>query len=403
MTAASFRTGWFGQVLTILSVAGVSVATAVPARSAGPLRDMRRPSHQSLVRPVAVFGSDDRTNVPREFEQVARKIGLLFNNRTRTVCTAFCVAENIVATASHCLGRSSGKVPTRYSDFVFARDFDRIRDFSRIEGASRGAGGQHILAGSYGLKTRPPIDAINDWALFRLDRKGCPGGGLPFAVMSSGDLMGEAAKGRIFQISYHRDWAQWRPAFAKACPVGRDFKAASWKTISSEFVNPESMVLHTCDTGGGSSGSPVFAMTANGPAVVAINVGTYVQSDLPSGKRGREATAKMEIETVANTAVNAEIFIAHIERLASAAILPSTQSIKELQDLLIARGFLADVADGSYGPKLKAAIVAYERANGLPPSGLATKELLLRLTAQAAHAARSGALAPTRSHPSGLR
>ena len=383
-----------------LATAALAAIPVLPAFGWGPERDLQRPDIRSLVRPVAVFGPDDRSNVPRQLDNVARKVGLLFNNKTRTVCTAFCVSENIVATASHCLARSTGKVATAYSDFVFARDFDRSRDFSRIEGASRNAGGQHILFGSFGLRTRPPIDAINDWALVRLDRRGCPGGGLPFAVMTGEAIIAEAARGKIFQISYHRDWAQWRPAYASGCRVGRDFKAADWRTISSEFLNPEKMVLHTCDTGGGSSGSPVLAMTRNGPAVVAINVGTYVQSDVPSGKRDEASAGKMKMETVANTAVNAEIFAPQVELLASAAILATPQSIKHLQELLIARGLLTDAADGSYGPKLKAAIVAYERANGLPSTGLATRELLQRLTAQAG---RAGSVTPTRATPHSLR
>jgi hypothetical protein len=44
------------------------------------------------VHPVAVFGTDDRVALPAKYKDVQQKIGLLFNMRSRTVCTAFCGA-----------------------------------------------------------------------------------------------------------------------------------------------------------------------------------------------------------------------------------------------------------------------------------------------------------------------
>src|SRR5690349_1075459 len=57
----------------------------------------------SLVERVAVFGADDRQPVPSKYQATAQSIGVLFNNQTRTVCTAFCVGDAIIATAAHCL------------------------------------------------------------------------------------------------------------------------------------------------------------------------------------------------------------------------------------------------------------------------------------------------------------
>ena len=57
----------------------------------------------SAVQPVAVFGTDDRVPLPAKYKDVQEKIGLLFNVRGRTVCTAFCVASDVIATAGHCL------------------------------------------------------------------------------------------------------------------------------------------------------------------------------------------------------------------------------------------------------------------------------------------------------------
>ena len=52
---------------------------------------------------------------------------------------------------------------------------------------------------------------------------------------------------------------------------------------------------------------------------------------------------------------------------------------KEIQRRLTARGFDTDGTDGVIGAKSEAAIRAFEAANGMPSSGIATKELLTRL------------------------
>ncbi|MZR14172.1 lytic murein transglycosylase [Maritimibacter sp. DP07] len=52
---------------------------------------------------------------------------------------------------------------------------------------------------------------------------------------------------------------------------------------------------------------------------------------------------------------------------------------KEIQRRLTARGFDTEGADGVIGAKSEAAIRAYEAANGLPSTGVATKALLRRL------------------------
>ncbi|MBV7410305.1 lytic murein transglycosylase [Maritimibacter sp. DP1N21-5] len=52
---------------------------------------------------------------------------------------------------------------------------------------------------------------------------------------------------------------------------------------------------------------------------------------------------------------------------------------KDIQRRLTAKGFDTDGTDGVIGAKSEAAIRAFEAANGMPSTGVATKELLLRL------------------------
>jgi peptidoglycan hydrolase-like protein with peptidoglycan-binding domain len=60
-------------------------------------------------------------------------------------------------------------------------------------------------------------------------------------------------------------------------------------------------------------------------------------------------------------------------------ILASVAEMRELQGLLTQRQLYAGPMDGNYGAELKTAIEAYEKAEGLTVTGLATVALLQRL------------------------
>jgi V8-like Glu-specific endopeptidase len=346
--------------------------------------------------PIAVFGADDRVPVPQKYQKLQDAVGVLFNLRAKTVCTAFCVGDTIIATAGHCLYRPDAikneplKIgpkaaekdaetakPARLADFWFARGYDATRDYARISGYSAGAAAQNVLAGSQKLKLTPPIDATSDWALIRVARPICARRSLPVEAASTAEVMRRAASGQVFQVSYHRDYTQWRPAYSKPCDVKRSFEGASWETIAKDFSNPESLLLHTCDTGGASSGSPLLADTPTGPKVIGINVGTYVQSRVLT--LNGKTLQRLKPETVANTGVGAMAFADKLEIFKTATILTGSTQLRELQVRLLLRQLYAGPTDGTYGPALKASIETYERQQHLPVTGLATAEVLRAL------------------------
>lgn len=352
---------------SILFVRGAGTAAALLATTTAPGS-------------AAVFGTDDRVTPPPRYAPVNDQIGLFFSNQARTVCTAFCVADNIIATAAHCLAQVGGK-PARLSDFMFARGYDRLREFARIEGHATGSTAQHVMHGDFRHRVRPPIDAANDWALVRLNRAACPANGIPVTPLSTGEILTEAKAGRVFQLSYHRDWTQWKLAYSKPCAAAREFKTVGWMSIAPDFINAEQMVLHQCDTGGASSGSPMLLEGPKGISVIGINVGTYVQSKIMTDKG--QVTLREKAETVANTAVNASVFAASVAAMRGATILANGQPLRDLQERLTTRNLYQSRIDGTYGPLLKAAIEDYERQSQLPVTGLATAELLKRLNQQA--------------------
>jgi protease YdgD len=211
-----------------------------------------------------VFGGDERTPVPAKYKDVQERIGLLFNKSRPIVCTAFCVGKDVIATASHCLNGTAGERPARIADFWFARNFDTVRDYARIAGHASGGAAQHVMAGATNLSVRPPIDAARDWALIRLARPVCANGVLPVRVMPIDEILSAAKAQHVFQIAYHRDFTPWKPAYSRPCGVAKSFEAASWDQISHDFAEPQSLILHTCDTGGASSGSPILLETQTG-------------------------------------------------------------------------------------------------------------------------------------------
>ena len=373
----------------------------LPIAQAAALQLPTVPRPDPGVQRIATFGSDERQPVPPKYDAVARAVGILFNNRTRTVCTAFCVSDAIIATAAHCLASPATGQPNRTWDFVFARHHDRSKDLVRVEGFASRSSAQNVVTGDFALRVRPPIDAAHDWALMRLARPACARHELTLKVFSPAELIAESHAGRVFQISYHRDFTQWKPAYSKPCAVARDFDNAEWSTIAPDFLQAERMILHTCDTGGASSGSPLLVETAQGPVVAGINVGTYVQSKVVM--QNGQVTHRQRAETVANTAVNASAFADRVGILRTAHILASGNPMKTLQERLRQQQFYAGRIDGNYGPALRTAIEAYEKANTLPVTGLATQGLLLRLSGQQTPDAEMPPALPQQAQRSGAK
>ena len=183
-----------------------------------------------------------------------------------------------------------------------------------------------------------------------------------------------SAKGEVFNIAYHRDLPKWQPMLNTGCGVRRDFDDADWCTIRRDFTDPDQLLLHTCDTGAASSGSPLLIEGPNGPEVVGINVGTYVQSKVIM--LNGEVLHRFKSDDVANTGVNALAFAALARQVPQGRNADERKDVRRLQDALAARGLYAGPRDGRYGPGLKVAVEGFERASRMPVSGLATQPLL---------------------------
>ena len=254
---------------------------------------------------------------------------------------------------------------------------EREREQARIAGHANGTAAQHVMVGSTSLSIHPPLYVTRDWALVRLARPACSKGVLPLRVLPIEQILSEATDQHVFQIAYHRDYIPWKPAYSRPCGVAKSFGPVDWKQIERDFADPEALLLHTCDTGGASSGSPILLDTPDGPAVIGINVGTYQQSKVLM--QDGEVKKRLKADTIANTGVASAAFAGKLDAFRQAVILASVAEMRELQGLLAQRRLYSGPVDGTYGADLKTAIEAYEKAEGLPVMGLATMALLQRL------------------------
>lgn len=370
---------WLGPVCSLFTVILAMLALAPPAAAFSGLPAASRLASPSAVERVAVFGADDRVALPPSHKRLGASIGLLYEGRSQSVCTAFCVGDSIIATAAHCLYRTSGERAPPLAGFTFRLPALGLKSSASIAGARTGAAAQNVMAGSMRLSVLPPIDASNDWGLVRLAEPLCKGASLTVSRRPASELVKLSAAQRVYHVAFHRDFPNWQLAYAAPCAIRRQFGMADWDAISRDFSNAEEVVLHTCDTGGASSGSPLLIDGPKGPEVVGINVGTYVQSRVLM--QNGEVIHRYKADTVANTGVAAATLADSLEAFAGAEIVASRARLRELQALLAAWGYYAGPRDGVYGASMREAIRAFERSQGRPETGLATETLARRLSA----------------------
>jgi len=246
----------------------------------------------------------------------------------------------------------------------------------RFAGVTARASAQQIVAGAIGISTKPPIEASKDWALVKLQGPACKGKVLAVAALSAAEVESEAAAGRLFQAAFHRDWGKWTLAYSQPCHAGQrgDGVLDQARINERDFADPANLLLHSCDTGGASSGSPLLIETSGRPQVVAINVGTFVQARvmIQEGVVVKRAPAA----PVANTAVSARAFAAVLEPFRGAQIITSPADLRTIQRKLSEAGLLNGAATGRFDPRTRTSIEAYEAQTGMARLGLPTKALL---------------------------
>lgn len=352
----------------------LSPAIAGPIQPGG--HDVRGESN--AVTPVAIFGSDDRRDVPDSLSALEGKIGMLYEQSTQTLCTAFCVGKDIIATAAHCLFQPKNNRLPNLEDVTFRLTYGKAYLNAGIFGRRTPFTKNYIAVGTTVFNNEPPLSAPRDWALVKLERPICRFGVLKVDTRQAPELIKKSEENKIFQIAYHWDYKHWQLAYSMPCRIQRDYEQIKWRFIRQHFIDYEQLLLHNCDTGGASSGSPLLLLPdpPGAPIAVAINVGTYTRTRLLMRKG--QVAKKLDPDIIANTGVNGTAFNHVIAQMENAEILNTKDEMVKVQSELRIRGFYSGTLDGTLGRETRAAIIQFEESSGGQPTGLPTQALLRR-------------------------
>ncbi|MBV1696302.1 MAG: tetratricopeptide repeat protein, partial [Hyphomicrobiales bacterium] len=342
------------------------------------------PAKKAAPAPAAgIFGKDERRPPPARYASFAKSVAQLETRAGNRVfyCTGFCVADNVVATASHCVTVPEVRDHVHRTAIAVGQGADRR--LTNIAGRSREATPWNIVVGSSRIQTRGTSTTFaHDWALLRTAAPVCQGRVLP--VMGPADLPSswqQALASDVFALGFHHDTGTKSLRLSDACAgPGTTFELAlaQWIDAESEAQNVD-LLPHRCDAAQGSSGAPLFIETKGGTRVAGVMVAVQRVVNTKS------VSPTLLSHAAANRAVLAAAFR---DKIALASREPETinkDSLMVLQGALKARGYLpADAAfTGAFDLPTRQAIIDFERAQRRLVVGRPTAELVALATSQA--------------------
>ncbi len=347
-----FRSG-FRRSCAIALIA-ILVTTATPAKA-------------------AVFGRDQRIRLDDTAVAITANVGVLVSSQTGALCSAFCLSPDVIATAGHCVNGTSPSARPDLGRLRFTPSSDQSGRSTAIKGSTNGTQSQNIITGSNQLRLEPPINAADDWAVIKLEAPACTAGGFAVTTKDRDTVTAATANGALYQVASHRDLADVAPRVATECALSPTNTGSVATDARHDFSDWPSILFHTCDTGGGSSGSPLLMDGAHGPEVVGINVGTYV---LSRGIPLASSSDQSRTQAIANTAIDIKRIATGFELISARSIVERVVDVQIIQRALRSAKLYSGPINGLWSPRLETAVRAFEANAGQDATGLLTTQLL---------------------------
>ncbi|MBE9137726.1 trypsin-like peptidase domain-containing protein [Nodosilinea sp. LEGE 07088] len=235
-----------------------------------------------------VISHDDRVLITSQsfpWTAIGRLNGLTAEGELY-ICTGTLIADDVVLTNAHCvLDPATGELSQAlvFLPNLIAGQLASDGDIGRVEAVFVGT--------DFSDRNTPPHP--DDWALLQLDRPlGQIYGVVGLSIVDSEDLMADPFEQQLVMVGYSADFPQEAPGESASAHVGC--------SIVAETEND--VIVHECDTYGGSSGGPILAMVDGEPRIVALN--TSEGLDRATGEGIANYAVKIERIT---TAIEAEL------------------------------------------------------------------------------------------------
>lgn len=215
-----------------------------------------------IPRARGVIGSDDRIPMTLRkypWSSIGRVAGITANGG-KYHCTGTLIAENLVLTNSHCvLDNKTNKLSQKIwfqPNVINGEVLDRA-DVATVK---------QVI---YGTDFSDRNSVKNDWAVMLIDKPlGRKYGYLGLKNLPTSAFAQNSKK--LFFIGYSGDFPNPQKRAFQRFTAGMGWTAGAQQGCSIVGEEQE-ILLHDCDTAGGSSGGPIIAFIDNNPYIVALN------------------------------------------------------------------------------------------------------------------------------------
>ena len=215
----------------------------------------------------AIIGEDDRvllTSQSYPWSAVGQISGIAPNGNGY-ICTGSLVAPDVVLTNAHCVMDSDTGEMARNVKFKPNLINGRVTDLNDI------ANVHSVLLGTDFADGRNPHP--DDWAFVALDRPlGQKYGTLALAPLPTATLAQAPFLDNLVMVGYSGDFPASNPGQSASAHIGCSIVDA-WQDV----------VLHACDTYGGSSGGPILGLVNDEVRIVALNSAEATDRDTGEG------------------------------------------------------------------------------------------------------------------------